>query len=111
MSAVNNDLLFPDGLLDKLEAKEIIPVTEVPGGTKKLAWFLVVDIQQRKTKKGKIYHRIRAQDGDHNQVWLKVWGGLKQEIPMFSVWLCEADGDDNWGPSTTSWKIKPLELE
>lgn len=110
-SAVNNDLFFPAGLLDKLEAKGIPPVTEIPGGETRIGWFLVRDLQERKTKKGKTYWRIRAQDGDNNLTWLKVWGNLQFEIPKYSVWLCEAKGDDKWGPSTTGWKIRPLELE
>jgi DNA polymerase-3 subunit alpha len=110
-SAVSNDLFFRDGLLEKLEAKEVPPVTEVPGGKTMIAWFLVRDVQEKKTKKGKTYWRIRAQDGDNNLTWLKVWGKLKTDIPKYSIWLCEAKGDDEWGPSTTGWKIRPLEIE
>ena len=110
-SAIDNEMLFPNGILDKLRDKEIPPVTEIPGNKEMVAWFLVRDIEEKKTKKGKTYHRIKAQDADNNAVWLKIWGGLKQEIPKFSIWLCTAKGDENWGPSTASWKIRPLEVD
>lgn len=110
-SAVSNDMLFPDGLLDRLIEKNVAPITEVPGGREMVAWFLVRDIQVKKTKNGKTYHRVRAQDHENNQVWLKIWGSLKYEMKKFSVWLCEAKGDDKWGPSTTSWKLRPLDFD
>jgi len=110
-SAISNEQLFPEGFLERLEEKDIPPLTEIPGGVEAVAWFLCREVQVKKTKNGKTYHRIRAQDGDNNLVWLKVWGNLKEEIPRFSVWMCQAKGDDKWGPSTTAWKIRPLDLD
>jgi DNA polymerase III alpha subunit len=110
-SSVSNDLLFPDGLLERFEKKDILPITELPGGMSGIVWMMVREVEQKTTKNGKVYLRIRAQDHQNKSVNVKVWGQPKFQIPKFSIWLCEAKGDDQWGPSTSAFKMRALDVE
>lgn len=108
---VDNDTLFPPGFLDKMEKKSVPSACMIPNKKKLVSWFVALEIQTKKTKRGKTYMRIRTRDGDYNTCWLKIWGNPKEAIPLNSIWLCEAEGDSAWGPSTTAWKIRPLAVD
>jgi DNA polymerase-3 subunit alpha len=107
-SAVSNDMLFPEDLQERIDRTGIVPVTEIPHDKEEVGWFIIHEVQVRKTKNGKNYLRIKAGDMNNKQVWLKVWGNLKREILPYTIWLAEAKGDENWGPSTGAWKMKEI---
>lgn len=105
-NSVPEDMLFPPGILQKLKEKNIPAITEIGHKEKALAWFLVREVKMKKTKTGKDYFQARVQDDKNKTVGLKIWGKLKETLDPFSLWLCEAEGDDQWGPSTTGWKMR-----
>lgn len=112
MSSVDNKLLFPGDILKRLLSNtRIMPLTQIPSGVKSLAWFLVRDVEVKHTKKGKGYLSVKAQDHENKQVRLKVWGASDPTVmEPFTVWLCEAEGDERWGPSTSLFKCRKFDL-
>lgn len=111
LSSVDNDLLFPTGLLSRLLSQtKVVPITKLPSGVTGLAWFLIVGVVQKQTKNGKPYVVVKAQDNNSNTINLRVWGGVADDYPLFSVWLCEAKGDTEWGPSTSPEKLKRFKV-
>lgn len=111
LNSVDNDLLFPAGLLGRLLGQtKVVPITKLPSGVTGLAWFLVAGKMQKSTKNGKPYVIVKAQDNMNNSVNLRIWGGESDDYPLFSVWLCEAKGDTDWGPSTNPDKLKRFKV-
>jgi DNA polymerase-3 subunit alpha len=104
------DLIFPQGVLEKLERQNTIPVTRIPGKERRISWFFVIDCQVRKTKKGKDYLRVKVADHTNSTAWLKIWGAGKC-IEKYSLWMADATGDPDWGPSTDIRKIRRIEFK
>jgi len=107
-SQVDNDLLFPEGLVDKLRKQNVIPATELKGGQEKIVWFLVKEVTKKVTKTGKPFLVIKGQDHENRTTNIKVWGKGDIDIVLYTIWIAEAKGDDKWGPSTSQFKMKPI---
>ena len=102
------DLLFPGGILSMLESTGIPPVTEI-GGKNSVAWFFVIDCVVKKSRKGTPFLRVKVSDHMNVTTWLRIWG-LSKPLKKYTLWMCEAKGDLEWGPSTGASKIKPIEV-
>ena len=102
------ELIFPKGILEKLERKGIPPVTEI-GGKKAICWFFVVDCQVKKTKTGKPFTRLKVSDHNNETCWLRIWG-LGKPLELYTLWMCQAKGDLDWGPSSSVRDIRPIDL-
>ena len=107
-STVPRDLLYPDGVLDKIKRADIPPITELEGKTRTVAWLCIQEIIKKKTKKGKTFYRLKVCDDQNNMRWLRVWGFLPYEAVPFSIWLSDVQNDPDWGASTSGSKMKPL---
>jgi len=108
MGGVPEELTFPSGILDKFEKADIKPITAIKGDERMVCWALFQEVQKKKTKNGKTFYRIKAMDADNNFVWLKIWGGDAVDVDPYTIWLVDAKGDEQWGPSTSAYKIKPV---
>ena len=120
-SAINNELVFPPEVMDRITRTDMPSVCEIEGGQKAVAWGCIAEVQKKKTKKGKDFYRLRMIDEQNRNCWLRVWGkffdwgeerGQKvyYEPPSFSYWLMEVDVDPNWGASTAAWKMRRIPL-
>ncbi len=109
-STVPQDLLYPDGVLEKIQKAKIPTVTSLTGTSRDVAWFCIQEIIKKKTKTGKTFYRLRVCDDQNNLVWLRVWGFLPNQALPFSIWLADVKNDPNWGPSTSGSKMKPVIL-
>jgi DNA polymerase III alpha subunit len=109
-ATVPRDLLYPDGVLDKIKKSDIPPMTGLSGKTRVVAWLCIQEIIKKKTKKGKTFYRLKVCDDHNNMSWLRVWGFLPYEAVPFSIWLADVQNDPDWGASTSGSKMKPLVL-
>jgi len=107
-SSANDELVFPASFLKRVQDKDVQSVFTIPGGAKGIGWFCAAEIQQKATKKGKAFLRIRAIDNDNNSGWLRVWGKFDQIPDPYTLWIGEVDNDANWGMASTSWKLKQI---
>ena len=101
------DLLFPPDLLQRFEDKKVESVFKIPKGEKGIGWFTIVEIVQKKTKKGKSFMRLRVLDNESNNGWIRVWGSTDADI-RYTIWLAEVNSDPNWGMSTNLGKMKKI---
>jgi DNA polymerase-3 subunit alpha len=108
MGGVPEELTFPSGILDRFKTAGINPIASIQGDERMIGWALFQEVQKKKTKNGKSFYRIKATDADNNYVWLKIWGGDAVDIDPYTIWLVDAKGDEQWGPSTSAYKIKPV---
>ena len=106
--SVNNSLVFPDEMMQRVEEKEIPSVFAVPGGEKGIGWFCVMDIIYKKTKNGKDFMRMKILDMDNNSAWLRVWGKFPNPPELYTLWVANVHNDPNWGMSTSAWKMKQV---
>ena len=107
-STVPRDLLYPDGVLEKISKANIPPITGLEGKTRQVAWLCIQEIIKKKTRKGKTFYRLKVCDDQNNMSWLRVWGFLPYEAVPFSIWLSDVTNDPDWGASTSGSKMKPL---
>lgn len=101
------DLLFPDGLVEKLVRLNIPSAIEL-GDAKGVAWFFVTECTVKKTKTGKDFLSIRISDHNNETGTLRIWGASKPLTP-YSIWMGQIKGDKSWGPSTGLYKIKQID--
>lgn len=101
------DLLFPDGLVERLVRLNIPSAIEL-GDTKGVAWFFVIECITKKTKTGKNFLSIKISDHNNETGTLRIWGASKPLEP-YSIWMGDIKGDKSWGPSTGLYKIKRID--
>lgn len=107
-STIRDDIAFPSGLMEKIRNSNVKSVLQLAPGAKQIAWFCAVDFIRKTTRNKKIFYRIKIVDNESNSGWLRVWGELPDGMEKFTIWLAEVSADKNWGPSTSSRKIRPL---
>lgn len=107
-SSAPDELVFPQSFIDRVQSKGVLSVFSVPGGEKGVGWMCAAEVQQKVTKKGKAFLRIRAIDNENNSGWIRVWGNFAELPEPYTLWIAEVDNDANWGMATTSWKLKQV---
>ena len=106
--SVNNTLVFPDAMMERVREKNIDSIFSVPPGEKGVGWFCVMDIIHKKTKNGKDFMRMKILDMDNNTAWLRVWGKFPESPDPYTLWVANVHNDKNWGMSTSAWKMKQV---
>ena len=107
-SGASKDLIFPEHVLNKIKNANVPPISILSGKDKGVVWFCVQEAIQKTTKNGKSFWRLKTIDDEHNIVWIRVWGNLKEEPEPYTMWLAEVSSTESWGCSTTGWKMKKL---
>lgn len=107
-STVEASLLFPQHLMDRLHSKDLVSIHEIQPGSKGVGWLCITDVIKKKTKNGKTFYRLRANDDNHQIAWLRVWGSFKHEPEKYTLWLAHASNDVNWGLSTNVGKMRRI---
>lgn len=91
-----------------LEKKGVNAIDHLESG-KDLAWFIVVEVQQKKTKNKKDYLMLRAV-GDANKTHrIFLWGAKDPDIvPINTAYISEVEKSD-FGYSSQQWKLRKIE--
>ena len=75
---VDNELLVPQEIKEKLARKNITPLDELTEG-RDICWFLLSDYKPMKTKTGKDYHLLFATLASGKKVRIFAWGMVNDE--------------------------------
>ena len=67
-----------------------------------------MDIIHKITKNGKDFMRMKILDMDNNTAWLRVWGKFPEAPDPYTLWVANVHNDQNWGMSTSAWKMKQV---
>lgn len=103
-------LMFPEEIVQKLKKKNVKSVLELNDGETNVAWFCITSIIEGKTKNGKTFLKLGITDTESRVGSMRVWGKPNlSEVEPYTLWIGEVKKDD-WGFSTTSWKMKKIEL-
>lgn len=101
-------LILPQSKQDFLEKKGVKAIDHLESG-KDLAWFIVVEVQQKKTKNKKDYLMLRAL-GDQNKIHrIFLWGAKDPNVvPINNAFISEVEKSD-FGFATNPWKLRKIE--
>lgn len=108
-SGVDADLVFPPELMTRIEEKNMGSIHDVLPGDRGIGWLCASEVIQKKTKNGKVFHRIKAINSDYQSVWLRVWGQPNEAIMPYSIWVADVSHDESWGFSTSCYKMKKVD--
>ena len=42
--------------------------------------------------------------------WLRVWSKFKEIPDLYTIWIGEVSSSESWGYSTSSYKMKKIEI-
>jgi len=110
MAGADEELVFPPRIMKKIEKAQVPAITALSGKDKGIVWFCIQEIQEKKTKNGKVFYRMRVCDNNSESVWLRVWTKFKKTPEPYTMWLSEVASTENWGCSTSSYKMKQLSV-
>jgi len=110
LSGINEELVFPPEIMRKLEKAQVPSITSLPGGKRGIVWFCAQDVVKKQTKNGKPFISINALDDSNTTVRLRAWGQFKEDPEPFTMWMAEVEMDPSWGASTSSAKMKKIEV-
>jgi DNA polymerase-3 subunit alpha len=100
--------LVPKSFLDKFEEKDVPPIDQLEEGDKNIAWFMVIDSKEMKTKAGKKYLGLTVAGPSGKSILLRAWGwDGKRRFNDYAVCIAEVDRND-FGCSTALFKVKDL---
>jgi len=102
--------VFPPALMKKIEKSQVKPITKMEGNKKDVSWFCIQSIEERTTKNGKIFYRLKVCDSSSESVWLRVWGRFNQLPDLYTIWLAEVASSEAWGCSTSAYKMKQINV-
>ena len=110
MASVDDELLFPSRILNKIKHSKVPPVTSLEGNNKDIVWFCIQNVEERKTKNGKIFYRMKVCDDASETRWLRVWGKFESIPAPYTMWIAETSSSEAWGYSTTAYRMKQLDI-
>ena len=99
-------LVFPPEVLQKVQSKDVPPISDIPAGAKMIGWFCVSNADKKTSKNGKSFVRVKAIDTTlavHN---LRIWGDI--DLQPYSIWVGVLQHDPEWGFSTNLGKIREI---
>jgi DNA polymerase III alpha subunit len=107
-STIDGDLLFPPEIMERIAAREVPKLHDIPAGSEGIGWFCVSSTEMKKTKNGKVFYRCKAMDDEFRNVWIRVWGSPQDEIKPYTLWVGKAHHDPQWGFSSTFFKLRQM---
>jgi hypothetical protein len=67
-------------------------------------------MEERTTKNNKKFYRMKVMDNNSESCWLRVWGRFDEPPDLYTMWLAEVASTESWGCSTSSYKMKKLDV-
>jgi DNA polymerase III alpha subunit len=110
MAGADEDLVFPPRIMEKINRSQVPAITSLSGKDKGIVWFCIQEIQEKKTKNGKVFYRMRVCDNNSESTWLRVWTKFDKTPEVYTIWLSEVASTENWGCSTSSYKMRQLSV-
>jgi len=111
LSGVDENLVFPPKIMNKIKRHNVRPITALSGSEKGVVWFCIQELYVKTTKNGKTYYRMKVMDNNSESCWLRVWGSFKEVPALYTMWLAEVASTDSWGCSTSTKKMKSLDIK
>ena len=106
-SADMSMIIEPD-VLERLTNKGVRTIDDLNMGEKDICWFCAQSTTMKKTKNGKAYLLIDAVGPNGKSHRLSVWGwNGTRSLSTYALCLGEVERND-FGYSTTSWKLKVI---
>ena len=109
MATADETLVFPPGIMARIERSKLRSATQLSGKEKAIVWFCISSIEERTTKNNKIFYRMKVIDNNSESSWIRVWGSFKQIPELYTIWIAEVASTESWGCSTSSYKMKKIE--
>ena len=110
MSGVDEELVFPPKIMEKIKKSGVEPITSLSGKDSGIVWFCIQEIYEKKTKNGKTFYRMKVCDNNSESTWLRVWTAFKHLPDLYSIWLGDVASTEAWGCSTSSFKMKNIHV-
>tara|TARA_B100000700_G_scaffold285119_1_gene338869 strand:+ start:2545 stop:6105 length:3561 start_codon:yes stop_codon:yes gene_type:complete len=110
MAGADESLVFPPKIIEKIRKSNVRPITDLQGSEKDIAWFCIQSIEERETKNGKVFYRMKVIDNTFESSWLRVWSKFKVKPKLYTIWIAEVASSESWGCSTSSYKMRQIEL-
>ena len=108
LGSADVSMIVDPEVLERLSNKGVKPIEEVGVGEKDICWFYVESQMVKKTKNGKPFLVISAAGLNGKTYKLNVWGwNDSRTLSPYSLCVCEVERND-FGHSTTSWKLKVI---
>ena len=95
--------------MQRIYEKNLQSIHDVLPGERGIGWLCASEVIQKKTKNGKVFHRIKAINSDYKTVWLRVWGNPNNPILPYTIWIADVHHDESWGFSTSCYKMKKVD--
>ena len=108
MAGADETLVFPPAIMSKINSANVRSAASLVGKEKDIVWFCIQSIEERTTKNGKTFYRMKVIDNNFESTWIRVWGAFKEIPDLYTMWLAEVASTESWGCSTSSWKMKRL---
>jgi DNA polymerase III alpha subunit len=110
ISGVDEELVFPPPIMKKIEKARVPSIMSLVGKDKGVVWFCIQEIQEKKTKNGKVFYRMRVCDNTSESCWLRVWSKFEEVPEPYTMWLAEVASTESWGCSTSSYKMRKIDV-
>jgi len=110
MSGADEDVVFPPAIMKKIKNSNVKSIVEFNDNEKGIAWFCIQSIEERTTKNGKTFYRMKVCDNNSESRWLRVWTKFSQVPDLYTIWLAEVASSEAWGCSTSSYKMKRINV-
>ena len=110
MAGADESLIFPPNIMDKIEKANVRPASSLIGKEKDIVWFCIQTIEERTTKNGKTFYRMKVIDNNFESTWIRVWGSFENIPELYTMWIAEVASTDSWGCSTSTYKMKRLDI-
>ena len=91
-------------IIKRLEDKYIPAIGDYDPQLGEVVWFIPRNIEEKKTKNGKIYWIMSVTDSSNKITAIKCWGvdPVKDKIWTNRPYLAKLEYDEQWGFSTRS---------
>jgi DNA polymerase III subunit alpha len=110
MESVDKSIVFPEEIMAKINRAGIKSFNEIEEGQKDIGWFCIQELIKKETKNGKTFYRAKVCDYEMNSSWVRIWTAFKQEPSTYTMWLSELSNSGSWGLSTSSYKMRKIEV-
>ena len=97
-------------IMKKIKNSNVKSIVEFNDNEKGIAWFCIQSIEERTTKNGKTFYRMKVCDNNSESRWLRVWTKFSQVPDLYTIWLAEVASSEAWGCSTSSYKMKKINV-
>lgn len=110
VGAVDADLIIPERITERFREKGVKSIDDAEPGSAAIHWFIIVDTEVKKTKKGNKYLKATVIGESGSQKRMNIWGYKPErgDVKKYFGYLAEVETND-WGMSTVPWKMRVID--